>query len=306
MRIGRYRDGDDEAPWCGVRTGDGIVHLAEAGAAAGVDLPRRTVDLLATWRWERKVALAMEMAESTGVGLYPEAEVAALAPVGRPGKIVCVGLNYRDHAEEGDNPIPDEPVLFAKFPTAVIGPGDPIAWDPTYAETVDYEAELVAVVGTQARNVDPAEAASVIAGYTVGNDVSARSIQHGDGQWVRGKSLDTFAPIGPEVVTTDAIDDVQDLDVWAELDGDRLQDSNTGEMIVGVAELVAFCSRAFTLEPGDLLFTGTPAGVGVYRDPPRLLEDGSTVVVGIEGIGELANPCTHQPRAGGSEEFTDQ
>ena len=158
---------------------------------------------------------------------------------------------------------------------------------------VDYEGELAVVIGRRASYVDRAQALDHVAGFTVGNDVSARDLQHGDGQWVRGKSLDSFAPIGPELVTTDEVGDPHDLDVWAEVNGERLQDSSTSNLIFGVDELVSFCSRAFTLRPGDLLFTGTPPGVGVYRDPPVLLEDGDEVTIGVEGVGELTNACEY-------------
>jgi 2-keto-4-pentenoate hydratase/2-oxohepta-3-ene-1,7-dioic acid hydratase in catechol pathway len=292
MRLGTYRAGD--TTWPGVRTDTGVVSLPEAGEAAGVDLPATTSDLLGTREWRRRADSAVEHATETGAGVYDDADLTRRAPVPDPGKIVCVGLNYRDHAEEGGNPIPEEPVLFAKFPTTAIGPGDEIAWDPEYTEQVDYEAELVAVVGEEARRVEPDEAMDHVAGFTVGNDVSARDLQHGDGQWVRGKSLDGFAPTGPELVTTDEVSDPHDLDIWTEVDGERLQESNTDQFIFGVDELVSFCSRAFTLEPGDLLFTGTPPGVGVYREPPVLLEEGDEVTVGIEGLGELHNHCAFE------------
>jgi 2-keto-4-pentenoate hydratase/2-oxohepta-3-ene-1,7-dioic acid hydratase in catechol pathway len=292
MRLGTYAA--REETWPGIRTDAGVVCLPEAGAAAGVDLPATTADLLADWQWRRKAELALDYAAATGVGVYDEGDLTTLAPVPNPGKIVCVGLNYRDHAEEGGNPIPDEPVLFAKFPTTVNDPGGEIAWDPDYTEKVDYEAELVAVVGEETRRVDPDEAMDHVAGFTVGNDVSARDLQHGDGQWVRGKSLDGFAPTGPELVTTDEVSDPHDLDIWTEVNGQRLQESNTDQFIFGVDELVAFCSRAFTLEPGDLLFTGTPPGVGVYREPPVLLGEGDEVTVGIEELGELHNHCAFE------------
>jgi len=147
------------------------------------------------------------------------------------------------------------------------------------------------VIGTEARRVSPEDALDHVAGFTVGNDVSARDIQHGDGQWVRGKSLDSFAPTGPEIVTTDEIADPHDLDIWAEVNGERLQESSTSNLIFGIDELVSVCSQAFTLKPGDLLFTGTPPGVGVYREPPVLLEDGDEVSIGVEGLGELTNYC---------------
>jgi len=291
MRLGTYETADG-GQWPGVPTEAGVVSLPEAGAAAGVDLPAATRDLLGTWEWRRKAEMTVEYATDTGTGVYDSDDLTRRAPVPDPGKVVCVGLNYRDHAEEGGNPIPEDPVLFAKFPGTVTGPGSTVAWDPDYTEQVDYEAELVVVVGEEARRVDQGEAMAHVAGFTVGNDVSARDLQHGDGQWVRGKSLDSFAPTGPELVTSDAVDP-HDLDIWADVNGERLQESNTDQFIFGVDELVAFCSRAFTLEPGDLLFTGTPPGVGVYREPPVLLEDGDEMTVGIEGLGELTNQCAY-------------
>ena len=293
MRIGQYETADDK-PWCGVKaTGETIVNLSETGAAAGIDLPRRSADLLADWQWRRKAELAIEYAEETETGVYNADNVDRLPPVTNPEKVVCVGLNYRDHAEEGDNPIPDEPVLFSKFPTTVSGPESTIRWDPELTQKVDYEAELVVVIGRETRRVSQETALDHVAGYLVGNDVSARDLQHGDGQWVRGKSLDSFAPIGPEIVTTDEIDDPHDLDIWAEVNGERVQDSTTANLIFGIDELVSFCSQAFTLKPGDLIFTGTPPGVGLYREPPVLLEDGDSVTIGISDLGELTNRCAY-------------
>ncbi|WP_123620530.1 fumarylacetoacetate hydrolase family protein [Halorubrum sp. CSM-61] len=288
MRVGQYRAEPAEQPWCGVATGDEtVVKLSEAGAGAGVDLGPQTSDLLEAWECRRKAELAIEYAEETGVGVYDAADLSRAAPVSDPEKVVCVGLNYRDHAEEGDNEIPDEPVLFSKFPTTVAGPEDTVSWDPDLTQKVDYEAELVVVIGEEARRVDPEEAMDHVAGFLVGNDVSARDLQHGDGQWVRGKSLDSFAPTGPELVTTDEVSDPHDLDIWADVNGERLQESTTANLIFGIDELVSFCSQAFTLTPGDLLFTGTPPGVGVYREPPVLLEDGDSVTIGVEEVGEL-------------------
>ncbi|ELZ41841.1 5-carboxymethyl-2-hydroxymuconate delta-isomerase [Halorubrum saccharovorum DSM 1137] len=288
MRVGQYRSEPAEQPWCGVATGDEtVVKLSEAGAGAGVDLGPRTSDLLREWEWRRKADLAIEYAEETGLGVYDATDLNRAAPVSDPEKVVCVGLNYRDHAEEGDNEIPDEPVLFSKFPTTVAGPEDTVSWDPDLTQKVDYEAELVAVIGEEARRVDPEEAMDHVAGFLVGNDVSARDLQHGDGQWVRGKSLDSFAPTGPELVTTDEVSDPHDLEIFAEVNGERLQESTTENLIFGIDELVSFCSQAFTLTPGDLLFTGTPPGVGVYREPPVLLEDGDSVTIGVEEVGEL-------------------
>lgn len=294
MRLGQYKTANEEQHWCGVTTADDIVNLSEAGDAAGINIPRESTDLVAEWQWQRKAELAVEYSNQTGAGIYTPEEVTQLAPIQSPEKVVCVGLNYRDHAEEGDNPIPEEPVLFSKFPTTVTGPESTISWDPEFTQKVDYEAELVVVIGQKARRVSQDDALDHVAGYLVGNDVSARDLQHGDGQWVRGKSLDTFAPIGPELVTPDEIDDPHNLNIWAEVNSERLQDSTTANFIFGVDELVSFCSQAFTLNPGDLLFTGTPPGVGVYREPPVLLEDGDEVTIGIDQVGELTNTCAYE------------
>ena len=294
MRLGQYTtDGDDE-PWTGVRLDDQVVDLPEAGVQAGVGIPSTTTELLASWEWREKVDLAVAYAQETGVGVYDAADVQRHAPVTGPEKVVCVGLNYVDHAEEGGNPIPETPVLFSKFPTTITGPDSTVSWDPALTEKVDYEAELVVVVGEETRRVDEEEAMDHVAGFLVGNDLSARDLQHGDGQWVRGKSLDGFAPIGPELVTVDEVSNPHDLDIWTEVNGERLQNSSTSNFIFGVDEIVSFCSQAFTLNPGDLIFTGTPPGVGVYREPPVLLGEGDTVTVGVEELGELTVDCAFE------------
>ena len=221
----------------------------------------------------------------------PLAEATLLAPVPRPGKVVAIGRNYKDHAAESGSEPPASPLIFSKWPSSVIGPGDEIRWDPALATQVDYEAELGVVIGRTARRVSEADALSYVLGYTCIDDVSARDLQFGDGQWVRGKSLDTFCPMGPMVVTTDEIPDPQTLDIACHVNGRTLQQANTADMYFGVATIVSHCSQAFTLEPGDVIATGTPAGVGVFRDPPILLGDGDEVVVEIEGIGRLVNTC---------------
>jgi 2-keto-4-pentenoate hydratase/2-oxohepta-3-ene-1,7-dioic acid hydratase in catechol pathway len=214
-----------------------------------------------------------------------------LAPLPRPRKIVAIGRNYREHAlEEGLEP-PAAPLIFAKWPSSVIGHRAEVRWDPSVASQVDYEAELAVVIGRTARWVAVEEALDHVLGYTCLNDVSARDIQFGDGQWVRGKSLDTFCPMGPALVTADEIGDPQDLAICCSVGGERVQDARTSAMYFGVAELISYCSASFTLEPGDVIATGTPAGVGVFRDPPRFLADGDRVTVEIERIGRLENVC---------------
>jgi 2,4-didehydro-3-deoxy-L-rhamnonate hydrolase len=207
----------------------------------------------------------------------------------RPGKIVCVGLNYHDHAEEGGQDLPKEPLLFAKWPNTLIGDGEPIVL-PEASTQVDYEAELGVVIGTTAKHVAERDALDVVAGYICVNDVSARDLQFGDGQWTRGKSPDTFCPVGPRLVPRDEIEDPQALAIRCIVNGETLQDSSTSQMIFSVAEIIAYVTRVITLEPGDLIATGTPAGVGVFRDPQVLLKDGDEVSVEIEGLGTLTNP----------------
>lgn len=210
-------------------------------------------------------------------------------PFPRPGKVVCVGLNYRDHAREAGLEIPSEPLLFAKFPTSLIGPGDPIRLSPLTDKT-DFEAELAVVIGERARGVPRARAHDVVAGYACFNDVSGRDLQRADKQWTRGKSFDTFGPVGPAMVPATAVGDVQDLSIACRIDGELVQQGNTRDMIFGVDEIIEYITQAITLEPGDLIATGTPAGIGAWHDPPRWLRAGDTVTVEVERVGTLRNP----------------
>jgi 2-keto-4-pentenoate hydratase/2-oxohepta-3-ene-1,7-dioic acid hydratase in catechol pathway len=214
-----------------------------------------------------------------------------LAPITDPPKIICLGLNYRDHAEESGAAIPKEPILFSKYSTSIIGPEQPIVLPPV-SEEVDYEAELVIVVGKRGKNLKAETAQEYVAGYTVGHDVSARDWQlKKDGkQWMVGKTFDTFAPIGPHLVTADEVADPHRLAIRLRLNGKTMQDSNTSQMIFGVGATLAYLSQVFTLEPGDLIFTGTPPGVGFARKPPVYLKGGDVVEVEIEGLGVLRNP----------------
>ena len=207
----------------------------------------------------------------------PLDELDLLAPVPRPGKVVAIGRNYREHLEEEGTDAPPAPLIFSKWPSSVIGPGADIRWDPALTSKVDYEAELAVVIGRRARRVEAADALDYVLGYTCLDDVSARDLQFGDGQWIRGKSLDTFCPMGPALVTTDEIPDPQVLDISCRVNDQVMQQSNTSHMYFGVAAIISHCSQAFTLEPGDVIATGTPGGVGVFRDPPVLLEDGDVV-----------------------------
>lgn len=212
-----------------------------------------------------------------------------LAPVERPEKIVCIGLNYRDHAAETGAELPDTPMLFAKWANALVAPGDAIRL-PAISSMVDYEAELGVVIGRTATGVPVDEALSYVLGYTCVNDVSARDLQGAEPRWIRGKALDTFCPIGPAIVTADEIADPQSLAIRCRVNGETLQDSTTAQMVFGVAELIAFITEAVTLRPGDVIATGTPPGVGVARSPQRFLRHGDTVEVEIDGIGTLTNP----------------
>jgi 2-keto-4-pentenoate hydratase/2-oxohepta-3-ene-1,7-dioic acid hydratase in catechol pathway len=187
-------------------------------------------------------------------------------------------------------PVPEAPVIFAKFPTAVIGPNEPIPIDAELTQRVDWEVELAAVIGKRLGRVSAAEALDGVFGYTVANDVSARDLQASDGQWVRAKSIDGFCPLGPVIATADEIADPQQVALRTTVNDEVMQDSSTAEMLFGVAELIEFCSRSFVLEPGDLLLTGTPWGCGEFMDPPRSLAPGDEVVVSAAGVGELRNP----------------
>jgi 5-carboxymethyl-2-hydroxymuconate isomerase len=205
----------------------------------------------------------------------------------RPGKIVAIGLNYMDHVRESGATPPDKPLVFTKFTTSLIGDGEEIRIPRAITERVDWEVELAVVIDRTASHVSVQDALAYVRGYTVANDVSARDVQFADGQWVRAKSLDTFCPLGSELVS---VDDPQDLKLVTRVNGEVMQDSNTSEMIFGVGELISFCSQSFTLEPGDIILTGTPWGCGEFMEPKRSLKDGDVVECEIEGVGLLRNP----------------
>jgi 2-keto-4-pentenoate hydratase/2-oxohepta-3-ene-1,7-dioic acid hydratase in catechol pathway len=238
------------------------------------------------------------MPADPALGARPlEAVLEDLSPGGtRPGKIVAAGLNYMDHVREAGMERPTAPLLFSKFATSVIGDGEAIVIDPQVTTRVDWEVELGVVIGRRMRGVGVEDALDFVFGYTVANDVSARDVQFGDGQWVRGKSLDTFCPLGPVVVPANEIDDPQELGLRTRVNGETVQDSTTAEMVFGVAELLSFCSCSFTLEPGDVLLTGTPWGCGEFMDPARSLRDGDVVEVEVDRIGTLRNPVVELGR----------
>ncbi len=209
-------------------------------------------------------------------------------PVPDPPKIICLGLNYRDHAKEAGLPEPAAPMFFAKWANSLIGPTDPII-PPPVTQQIDYEAELAVVIGTRGRHIDPSQAVEHVAGAMAFNDVSARDLQMANPLWTGGKAIDTFGPCGPALVLLDEIEDLQNLAVCARVNGQTVQDSTTASMIFSVADAIAFLSKTMTLEPGDIIATGTPAGVGWARDPALFLHPGDTVEVEIEGIGTLRN-----------------
>jgi len=217
-------------------------------------------------------------------------EVKINPPIPHPSKIVCVGLNYADHCREQNWEIPTSPVLFAKFPTTIIGCNTPIHWPPDSSQQVDYEAELAVVFSRAARNVRVEQAYDYVGGYMIANDVSARDVQFADKQWVRGKSFDTFCPTGPYLVTHDEIGDPHQLSIKCWVNGELRQESNTDQLVFRIPELIAFISKTCTLLPGDILCTGTPGGVGVFRDPPVFLEPGDVVDIEIDELGHLSNP----------------
>jgi 2-keto-4-pentenoate hydratase/2-oxohepta-3-ene-1,7-dioic acid hydratase in catechol pathway len=272
-------------PRAAVHDGDAYVDLY----ATDLTLPVSVRGLLAAGPDAlRAVADAVKSPRAVRV---PADAAMLLPPVPDPGKVMCIGLNYRDHARENNRAIPTEPVLFAKFSNTLIGAGAPIRL-PKVAQKVDFEAELVVVLGKYGRDVAEADGMSYVAGYTVGHDVSARDWQFKgeEKQWTIGKTFDTFGPTGPHLVTADEVPDPHSLPVKLRLNGETMQDSNTKEFIFTVPQLIAYLSQVVTLEPGDLIFTGTPPGVGVARKPPVFLKPGDVVEVEIDGIGLLRNP----------------
>jgi 2-keto-4-pentenoate hydratase/2-oxohepta-3-ene-1,7-dioic acid hydratase in catechol pathway len=284
MKFVTYSDGSTAK--LGALVNERVIDLAASGLPGTMlEFIRAGADV-----WGRAARCTASDAPSV-----PLAFVRLLAPLNNPPKLIAIGLNYMDHCREQNVPAPERPPVFAKFASSIVGPGDAIVWDPALTQQVDYEAELAVVIGKRARNVSQEAALEHVFGYTIINDVSARDLQFSDKQWVRGKSLDTFCPLGPFVVTADEIPDPQALSIRCLVNDQVLQNSSTAEMIFGVKELIAYLSRSFTLEPGDVISTGTPAGVGVFRKPPVFLRDGDVVTVEIERIGRLTNRAQTLP-----------
>jgi 2-keto-4-pentenoate hydratase/2-oxohepta-3-ene-1,7-dioic acid hydratase in catechol pathway len=269
-------------PEVGVLVEDRVIALAGAGFAdilailGGGPLARAKVD---NWVYQ-----------PSPESVLPLTSVKLMAPVPRPPKFFCVGLNYRDHAAETNMEIPKVPTIFNKFPSVVIGPGDPIVL-PRNSTRPDYEAEFAFVIGKGGRHIAAEDWREHVFGYTIVHDVSARDFQMATSQWLLGKTFDTFGPMGPALVTEDEIPDPHSLDISLEIGGETLQQSNTRELIFSIPEILAHISSVVTLEPGDVVATGTPAGVGFARKPPRYLQPGDEVIIRIQGLGELRNPC---------------
>jgi 2-keto-4-pentenoate hydratase/2-oxohepta-3-ene-1,7-dioic acid hydratase in catechol pathway len=279
MRLVTYEN--DSGPEAGILIGDEIV------PAAALDAPATTVrGLLEALDADGLAALGAR-AGSAGERL-PRAGVRLHAPVPDPEKIICLGLNYRDHAEEANQAIPENPLWFGKFANSLIGDGEPIVLPAAHPSFVDYEAELAVVIGRRARAVSETDALSYVAGAMPFNDVSARDLQLQNPLWTSGKAIDTFAPCGPALVTLDEAGDVQNLGLRTRIDGEVVQEGSTGDMIFGVGQLVAWLSRTITLVPGDIVATGTPAGVGGLKG--IFLQDGQTVEVEVDGLGAVSNP----------------
>jgi 2-keto-4-pentenoate hydratase/2-oxohepta-3-ene-1,7-dioic acid hydratase in catechol pathway len=273
MRLIRYGEKGNERP--GLLIGDRIIDLREHFP----QIPDIGCDFFEQ-RWPERL-------RGLSAGGRPMVERLG-APIVRPSKIVCLGKNYAEHAKEGGFDRPERPLLFSKAPGALNGPFDPILL-PKSSRKIDWEVELAVVIGRQAKRVSRKEAASVIAGFCVGNDVSGRDAQFADSQWFRGKSFDTFAPLGPVLVTPDEIGDWHNLRLTAKVNGRVMQDGTTADMLFDVETIIEDVSCDITLEAGDVILTGTPAGVGIFRDPPVLLQAGDVVACEIEGIGTIRN-----------------
>ena len=281
MRLVTFREGGRDR--VGARVGDNIVDLSAGDSTIPSDM-RTFLEAGDAARSKAEAVVA------GGEATISAGDVQILAPIANPEKLICIGLNYADHAAESGMDIPSEPIVFSKYASTIIGPSDTIKLPPSSNEP-DYEVELVVVIGKSGFNISEADAISHVAGYTVGHDVSARDyqLQKPGGQWMLGKTFDTFAPIGPDLVTADEISDPHNLPIRCILNGETVQDSNTKQLIFKVPELIAYLSHVFTLSPGDLIFTGTPPGVGMARTPQLWLKAGDHVACEIDGIGRLEN-----------------
>lgn len=290
---------ESDAKWrAGLMVGDNVVDATVAAKAALLDfdtawISNRQIIRLNPQQHSGLESAASDIAEakSSDLIVFPVDSARLGPPIPDPDKIICLGLNYKSHAEEAGLKAPEVPILFSKYRNALVGPTDPILLPGVSAE-IDYEAELAVVIGKQCKDIAAEDALNYVAGYMAFNDVSARDLQFRTGQWLSGKSLDTFAPCGPALVIGE-VNDPQELNISACVNGQTLQQSNTRNMIFSVAETIAYISQLMTLEPGDIIATGTPEGVGFKRNPPIFLRDGDIVEVEIEGIGRLRNPVIY-------------
>jgi len=287
MKLITYRRGPGADPEPGVRFADTAVSLAPLGF-------KDMISVLAADETSRFSIQEFLGGPPPGYAVTPLDQITLLAPIPRPLKFICVGLNYRDHAAESHSEIPSVPTIFGKFSNTVTAPGGPIVL-PRNSTKPDYEAELAFVIGRGGRHIAAENWRRHVAGYTIVNDVSARDFQRATSQWLMGKTFDTFAPMGPWITTADEIADPHALNIRLTLNGELMQNSNTRELIFKIPELVAFLSSVVTLEPGDIVATGTPAGVGFARKPPRWLRPGDDVRITIDGLGELRNPVIAEP-----------
>jgi 2-keto-4-pentenoate hydratase/2-oxohepta-3-ene-1,7-dioic acid hydratase in catechol pathway len=284
MKIARYcHDGKETY---GVLTGKSVMNLPALAKKEHVKLPP-TIDAFVEAGETALQTAEKLLTKATAKPSMPLEKVTLLAPIAQPPKIICLGLNYRDHARETGATLPKEPIIFMKPRTAIIGPGEKI--NKSFVKELDYEGELAIVMGKRCKNVSASEANNCIFGYTVFNDVSAREIQFGDKQWTRGKSFDTFAPTGPCIVTRAQLPDTGNLRIHTWVNGELRQDGTTANMVFNVEEIVHQLSRVMTLEPRDIIATGTPAGVAMAMEQPRWLNKGDVVRIEIEGIGTLEN-----------------
>lgn len=300
MKLAQFKSKDSPRQRLGMLAGEVVCDVAElararqsSGAAVADWLPgaNSTIDVISrgTEGLEQLNALLDFYSGSrAAVTAYPESEIEFL-PATYPGKMLAIGRNYADHAIEGGGEPPKAPLIFAKLSNALNAHNAPIVL-PAVSETIDWEAELAVVIGRRARAVNEAAALDYVFGYTLMNDVTARDLQRKDGQWTRGKGLDTFAPLGPFITTRDEIGDVQNLKIEGLYNGEVTQTSNTSKMIFSVAYLISYISQGITLEPGDIIASGTPEGVGFFRDPPVLLKPGDVCEVRVEKLGALRNP----------------
>lgn len=277
------------APQLGAVKANQVINLANASRGRLPNDMRSFLEM-----GDEGMALAAAAVDSAQESV-PADSVKLHAPILDPSKVVAIGLNYIDHIKETNSPTPKIPIMFNKYTTSIIGPGDTIRWDPAVTAKVDWEVELAVVIGKQAYRVAEEDAFDYVAGYTICNDVSARDLQteRGD-QWIRGKSLDTFCPLGPYLVTKDEIADPHNLNLKTIVNGRVMQDSNTSALLFKIPYLIHYLSQAFTMLPGDVIITGTPPGVGMGMKPPVWLKDGDTVTVEVEGLGQLTNPCVEE------------